>query len=73
MPFGQLISQTSWKYNNYTERASALERDDEKAVKVHLVSKYPGELFTNLVQTQIKDLKSKMKTWSLCKNTTFFN
>lgn len=71
VPFSRLISCPSWKYSNYPEGASALERNDERAVKVYLSFKHPGELFTNLIQTQIKGLKSKIKTWSLCKNPTF--
>lgn len=51
VPFSQLISCTSWKYSNYTESASDLARDDERAVKVHLSSKCPGELFADLLQT----------------------
>ena len=71
-PFSQLISHTSWKHSSYTDSASALERDDERAIKVYLFAKHPRELFTNLIQTQIKGLKSKRKTWSLCQNPTFF-
>lgn len=72
VPFSQLISRTSWKYSSYTESASALERDDGRAIKVYLFSKHPGELFTHLIQTQIRGLKSKRKIWSLCQNPTFF-
>lgn len=71
VPFSQLIC-TSWKYSNYPANASDPAREDERAVKAHLSFMCPGELFTDLIQTQIKGPKElKLKIRSLCKNPIF--